>query len=250
MTGAPHRGRYDRPPVTHRMVFFDAGETLLYPHPSFPELFALVMRAEGHEVDPAAVRENLAPVSELFLDAARKKEVWSNTPERSREFWQRVYGVLLDRLGLPGGEEVFGRLEREFTDLGNYRLFPDVAPTLERLAVAGYRLGVISNFEAWLERLLEHLGVARHFEVEVISGVEGVEKPDPAIFRIALERTGLRGEEAVYVGDLVEFDVAPAVSVGMLGILVDRRGRFPDHDGPRVTSLEEVPDLLGAPVPR
>src|SRR5207249_1119961 len=83
-------------------------------------------------------------------------------------------------------------LYAEFTDLSNYRLFPDVEETIGRLRAGGLLLGVVSNFEAWLEQLLESLGVASSFDVRVISGVEGMEKPDPAIFRLALDHPGLR----------------------------------------------------------
>ena len=87
--------------------------------------------------------------------------------------------------------------------------------------------------------------MTRFFDVRVISGVEGVEKPDPRIFRLALDRTGVEPREAAYVGDSVSFDVEPAASLGMLAILIDRRGRFPDHRGPRITSLDELPPLVG-----
>jgi putative hydrolase of the HAD superfamily len=74
--------------------------------------------------------------------------------------------------------------------------------------------------------------------------VEGVEKPDPAIFRLALDRMGVEPAEAVYVGDSVQFDVEPATALGMVGVLLDRRHRHPDHHGIRLTSLDELPKLL------
>ena len=129
--------------------------------------------------------------------------------------------------------------------MANYRLFPDVRATLSRLDEAGLTLGLVSNFEEWLERLLEQLDVTRFFDIRVISGVEGIEKPDPRIFRIALDRAGVEPAESVYVGDNPEFDTEPAEAVGMLGVLLDRRGRFPDHRGTRITTLDELPPLLG-----
>jgi putative hydrolase of the HAD superfamily len=183
-------------------------------------------------------------VADIFTTAAAEGELWSTSPERSRAFWDRVYGRLLDELGVPFESGVAGLIYGTFTDLANYRLFEDVLPTLERLEAAGLTLGVVSNFEEWLERLLESLHVTRYFDVRVISGVEGVEKPDPKIFRLALDRIGVEPEEAVYVGDSVHFDVEPATAVGMLGVLLDRRGRFPDHAGLRITSLEELPGIL------
>jgi putative hydrolase of the HAD superfamily len=231
--------------VAYRAVFFDAGETLVYPHPSFPELLAEVLRLEGHRVDPAEIREKLPVVTHIFTEAAERGETWSTSTERSRRFWARVYSTLLAELGLPFGDGLQRAVYETFTDLANYRLFPDVLSTLERLRDAGLTLGVVSNFEEWLERLLESLGVTRYFEVRVISGVEGVEKPDPRIFRLALERTGTAPKEAVYVGDSPAFDVEPAQAVGMFAVLLDRRGRYPDHRGARVVSLEELPETIG-----
>lgn len=226
-------------------VFFDAGETLVHPHPTFPELFALILTREGHPVDVEEVRSRSHVVFERFAHAARAKSLWTTTPERSRAFWREVYEILLDDLGIPDDHDLVDRVYAEFTDLANYALFEDVIPALESLRAAGLRLGVVSNYEAWLERLLVHLGVTRYFDVRVISGIEGVQKPDPAIFRLAMERAGVSPEESVYVGDDPELDVAPAAEAGMRPILLDRRGRHPDAPQPRITSMAELPPLLG-----
>jgi putative hydrolase of the HAD superfamily len=230
--------------VPHKAVLFDAGETIVHPHPSFPELLAQVLRTQGHHVDPATIRDKVHVVADIFTNAAAEGELWSTSPQRSRVFWDRVYRRLLGELDVPFDDPLASAIYGTFTDLANYRLFPDVLPTLDRLAGAGLKLGVVSNFEEWLERLLESLGVTSYFEVRVISGVEGVEKPDPQIFRLALERMGVDPGEAVYVGDSVQFDVEPAKAVGMVGVLLDRRDRHPDHEGIRLTSLEELPAVL------
>jgi putative hydrolase of the HAD superfamily len=232
--------------VDHRAVLFDAGETIVHPHPSFPDLLARVLATAGHHVDPTTIRDKVHVVADIFTTAAAEGELWSTSPERSRTFWDRVYTRLLDELDVPFDTGVAGLIYGTFTDLANYRLFDDVLPALERLEAAGLKLGVVSNFEEWLERLLESLHVTRYFAVRVISGIEGVEKPDPKIFRLALDRIGVEPEEAVYVGDSVHFDVEPATAVGMLGVLLDRRDRFRDHAGVRIASLEELPHLLGA----
>src|SRR6266511_18720 len=180
--------------VAYRAVCFDAGETLVYPHPSFPELLAQVLGEHGHAIDPAEIRDKVHVVSSIFTEAARRGELWSTSRERSQRFWARVYTTLLAELGLPLGDGLKQAVYETFTDLANYRLFPDVLATLERLQTAGLTLGVVSNFEEWLERLLESLGVTRFFGVRVISGAEGVEKPDQRIFRLALDRTGVLPE--------------------------------------------------------
>jgi putative hydrolase of the HAD superfamily len=232
--------------MRYRAVFFDAGETLVYPHPSFPELLAQVLADQGHTVDPADIREKVHVVSSIFAEAANRGELWSTSRERSQRFWARVYSTLLGELGLPFGDRVKDAVYATFTDMANYRLFPDVVSTLEALRASGLTLGLVSNFEEWLERLLESLRVTPFFAIRVISGVEGIEKPDPRIFLLALERAGTMPSESVYVGDSPSFDVEPARSVGMFAVLLDRRGRHPDHVGPRITSLHELPAAIGA----
>jgi putative hydrolase of the HAD superfamily len=231
--------------VKYDFVFFDAGETLVHPHPSFPELLTLVLHDEGHEVDPAVIRERLWVVSDRFLKAARENELWTTSPERSREFWSSVYRTFLGELGIEWTDVLAQRLYVTFTDVANYRLFPDVVEVLDQLERSGLRLGLVSNFEEWLEHLLEALGVTRFFDVRIISGVEGVEKPDPRIFHLALERTGAEASRSVYVGDNVHFDIEPAQELGMLAVLLDRRGRYPDHEGVRITTMHGLPEVLG-----
>jgi putative hydrolase of the HAD superfamily len=226
-------------------VFFDAGETLVHPHPTFPDLFAEILRREGHDISPETIRERGHVVFDRFRAAAEANELWTTSPERSRRFWHDVYGIFLRELGIPNANGLIDVVYAEFTDLGNYRLFDDVTPVLDRLRDAGLLLGVVSNFEEWLERLLEDLGVRGYFQVSVVSGVEGFEKPDPRIFRLAMARAGVTPERSVYVGDNPEFDVDPAHAVGMFPVLIDRRERFADAPGARITTMDQLPALLG-----
>jgi putative hydrolase of the HAD superfamily len=136
-------------------------------------------------------------------------------------------------------------LYEAFSDHANYALFDDVEPALAELADEGYALGLISNFEDWLEVLLERLDVTRYFPVRVISGVVGVEKPDLKIFHLALEEAGVAPADAVYVGDNPHFDVEPAAALGMFPVLIDRHDRYPDQPhGARITSLAKLASVL------
>lgn len=226
-------------------VFFDAGETLVHPHPTFPDLFASILAREGHRVSAETIRERIHVVSDRFRSAAEANELWTTSPEKSRRFWHEVYQIFLRDVGVPNGDGLIERVYAEFTDLANYALFDDVVPVLERLRSAGMTLGIVSNFEEWLERLLERLGVRELFDVRVISGIEGFEKPDPRIFLLAMERAGVEPARSVYVGDNPVFDVEPALAVGMYPVLVDRRDRYLDAPGSRISSLEDLPGILG-----
>jgi putative hydrolase of the HAD superfamily len=232
--------------VRFRAVFFDAGETLVHPSPSFPELFARVVTEQGHPREPVAISDGLTMVSDEFRRASREHALWTTTPERSRRFWLGVYDRFLEVLDLPRADGLADTLYRAFTDRGNYAAFDDVTPTLVALRDAGVELGVISNYEAWLEDLLVDLRLAPMLPIRVVSGIEGVEKPDPAIFLLALERVGLSAAEVVYVGDVPDFDYDPAAALGMFPVLIDRRERHTGFDGARVTDLRDLPALLEA----
>jgi putative hydrolase of the HAD superfamily len=230
-----------------RAVFFDAGETILHAAPSFPELFAATLEGRGHGIDPELIRDGLYAIPERFVQAAERGERWTTSPERSRAFWTSVYDGFLERVGLPVDDGLQDALYEAFTTLANYELFDDVPETFRELHALDLRVGLVSNFERWLEDLLVQLEVRDALDVCVISGIEGVEKPDPAIFRLALDRSGLRPDEVVYVGDVPEFDVDPAISLGMSAVLLDRRGRHPGHPGLRLTGLSGLSALVSEP---
>jgi putative hydrolase of the HAD superfamily len=235
-----------------RAIFFDAGETLVYPHPSFAELFAEVLREEGHRMDPAKVQEVLHTSSEAFNELMLSEQAlnWSTSIERSEALWNLVYRMFLTEAGIEEGEHtrLVKALYERFRSLASYRLHPDAVPTLERLRTTDLTLGLISNFEDWLEQLLERLDIQRFFDVTVISGIEGVEKPDRRIFDIALERAGVDAASSVYVGDNPIFDAHAAQDAGMIPILIDRRGNHVDTDFTRITSLEDLPAAIGLEV--
>jgi putative hydrolase of the HAD superfamily len=234
------------PQVRIRAVFFDVGETLVHVDPSFAELFVKVLAQQGHDRTLEQVREASAHVYTGFSEAARDRALWTTSPDRSRAFWTSVYERMLDDLDVPDRDGLAVTLHREFTRLENYALFDDVRPTLAVLQAAGIVLGVVSNFEAWLEEWFGVHDLLETFPVRAISGIEGIEKPDERIYRLALERADVQPAEAAYVGDNPEFDVDPPSALGMFAVLVDRRDRFPEHPGARVRDLRELPAMLEA----
>jgi putative hydrolase of the HAD superfamily len=230
--------------MTVEIVFFDAGETLLHPDPSFHELFAEVCSRRGYEVSADrvhSVQQKLAPHL-VELAAESGIEAPSLSAQDSLTFWSHLYRRLLRELGMDD-ERLVADMYETFSSSSSYRLFDDVLPALDELTEMDYRIGLISNFEEWLEEMLVELEVGHLFDVSVISGVEGIEKPDPEIYRVALEKAGVEPHDAVHVGDSPSNDVQPARQVGMTGVLLDRYNRYPDAV-PRVRSLEELPDLL------
>ena len=76
------------------------------------------------------------------------------------------------------------------------------------------------------------------------SHLEGVQKPNPEIFRRALTRLGVPPERAIYAGDIPEVDVLGARAAGMEGVVIDAFGHYAGTDWPRVGSVAELIDHL------
>ena len=120
------------------------------------------------------------------------------------------------------------RVTRRFLDGALARL-ADNAPLLARLT-RRYRLGIVSNFYGNLERVCDDGGIRRYFGVVVDSARVGCAKPDPRIFRLALEALGVAPADATFVGDSLPRDMAGARAVGMRHIWL--AGAPAPADGP------------------
>jgi putative hydrolase of the HAD superfamily len=205
-----------------------------------------VAAAHGLPLEEAAVD---AAVAAAVREAAWPSD-WTD-PATQRDFWTGFYRDVLAGLGhTDAGPELAEALFRAFSDPAGYRLFDDVRPALDELAAMGIKLGVVSNFEPWLEEVLALQGIADRFAAVAISGSLGVAKPDPEIFKAALAEAGAHPDATVHVGDQLVNDVEAARAVGITPVLIDRFARHPDAGGAhRVESLHGFVELVAGDWP-
>jgi len=230
------------PPIPDPLecVLFDAVDTLLAPAPSFQGRFVAVAAEHGVPVEEAAVD---AAIAEAAREAAWPED-WTD-PATQRAFWLGFYREVLGGLG-HAHQELAEALFQAFSDPAGYRLFDDVRPALDELAGCGLTLGLVSNFEPWLDEVLALQGIADRFAAVAISGTLGVAKPDPRIFKAALDEAGADPAATVHVGDQPVNDVAGALAAGITPVLIDRFGRHPDAgDAHRVEHLAGLLELVG-----
>ena len=102
---------------------------------------------------------------------------------------------------------------------------------------------VVSNWDCSLPEWLAGCGLIDLVDDVVTSAATGAAKPDPAIFRRALELAGAEPAEAVHVGDSLDKDIEGARAVGIRAIFIARKGR-PPAGIEAVESLEEMPSLV------
>lgn len=198
-------------------VFFDAGNTLI--NVSYDTVARLIANgvtaAELAATEPRVRQES----NRHFMDGTILPE--------SVDFFRFTFSRLAELTGRPIDEAALERLRCETAVKTLWRdAEPSALAAVRRLRAAGYRLAVISNADGRVAEILDEAGYAGLFEVVVDSGREGVTKPSPRIFQLALERMGATAAESAYVGDFPALDVLGAAAVGMTPILYDPQAIF------------------------
>lgn len=228
-----------------RAVFLDAGNTLVFPR--FEDLIA-DLKEHGHSATPddfyAAERLAKQKLDDWLWPQIRRGEL---PKQVDYYYWAAYLRELTRRLGAPESEpgELTKRLIKSFQNLQLWsRVMPDTPAFLEGLVAQGYFLGVISNSIGTLEGQLVRLGLARYFQAILDSAIVGIQKPHPGIFKLALQRAGVEGSEAVFVGDTYATDVGGAQLAGLTGVLMDGVGAYPDAACPRISALPELARIL------
>ena len=213
------------------IIFFDAGGTLLYPDPPVGEVYSRVARRQGIDADPQEMER-------VFWRTFG--EMPSGPTAQTGEWWEEMVARVVGSFGpIRDLDQLCRDLDAWFHAPDAYSLFPGARETVETLHGRGYRTGLISNWERHLRGILIGLGLIPLLDPAVISAEEGVEKPDPAIYRVALAAAGVEPERAVMVGDTLEADGRGAVDAGMHAVLIG----VARTDHPRIHWIETIADL-------
>lgn len=220
-------------------VFLDAGGVLVFPN---WDRVARVLARHGVRVTADALRRG-EPAAKFGIDQG-DQITRSDDAQRGWVYLNRV----LENAGVAPSAATGAALD----ELGAYHTLhnlwehvPDeVPPALERLAATERRLVVVSNANGTVERAFQRLGLARYFHAICDSCVEGVEKPDPRFFEIALARAGAQPDTTVHVGDLYHVDVLGARRAGLHAVLFDPHGLYAAHDATRIRALDDLVRLL------
>jgi HAD superfamily hydrolase (TIGR01509 family) len=209
-----------------RAVLFDAGNTLL--RMNYPAL-ARHLASRGHAVTVEAVEEaELRARVRLDADLAR------GVSTEGRPAQDQYTTYLMDGLGLTDAGEIEAAVafRRGYNPPAGLfdRPDPGARAAIREAKAAGLVVGVVSNSNGSAHALLHGAGLASELDFVIDSGLVGVEKPDPRIFRLGLERAGVAAHEAVYIGDLYSIDVLGSRAAGLGSVLLDPRGFWGSRD--------------------
>jgi putative hydrolase of the HAD superfamily len=213
-------------------LLLDAGGTLVFPN--FRRIADELSR-DGIDVTP----ERLAACEPHARFAIDQSDLVARTRDDSR--WNDYFEEIARASGLPGmSEGALARLRAYHQANNLWELVDDDMPVVLAELGTKYRLAVVSNSNGTVAKKLARLGLADAFELIIDSGDEGIEKPDPAIFVLALNRLGITAEEAAYVGDIYHVDIVGARAAGIYPVLLDPAGLHSDKDCVRIRSLREL----------
>lgn len=231
-----------KPLNQYKAIFFDAGDTLI----TIPEARAIL---QTYLEERNIYREN--ELVQIHLDQAIEQFYYNRnwdqgeavSPDTDRTFWVGVYINILNNLQISDHWDVnqvhqyCHELYDVFTAPEHYTLFADVMETLTQLKQSGYSLGVISNFAPTLPAILKDKGIYHFFDPLIVSTLVGLEKPDPAIFELALTQSGYKPHEVLYIGDHFKNDIWAPKQAGMDAVQILRYAHL---KGDGITSLKEL----------
>ena len=222
-----------------RTVFLDAGGVLVFPNWS---RVSETLARRGVMV-PAATLAAADPLGKKRLDRGENVQA-TNDQQRGWTY----FNLVLSEAGVglsTATADALAELNEYHQTSNLWETVPDdVRPALAALRQRGYRLVVVSNANGRLRHLFERVGLVDAVDALFDSCDEGVEKPDPRFFNIALERTGSTPETTVHVGDLYYVDVVGARAAGIQPVLLDVANLYEGCDCPRVRSLDGLIEFL------
>jgi putative hydrolase of the HAD superfamily len=184
-------------------------------------------------------------------EAIARNEIHRNVMQGSRvgDLWRDYFHSILGRVGIPATERdgIIDSLWEAHQRFGLWTVaIEGAADSLRQLKGRGFRLGVVSNAEGRVETDLMGAGFDGLLETVVDSHVVGVEKPDPAIFAIALERLEATPDTTLFVGDVPSIDIVGARAAQLTPILLDPHDLYADWQVHRLPALTELPGWLDA----
>lgn len=220
-----------------KAIFFDAGNTIIFPN------YRLIQRVlSSYGVGVTA--------EELFRLDCEQRDQYNRLAaagEETSHLWEHYWVTLLRRAGMAG--DVQTEVIKELTVRSEQgalwlQVLDGTFETLDALRVGGRTLGVVSNSEGRLESFLEHVGLRPYFAFVLDSAIVGIDKPDPGIFHMALERAKVHPHEALFVGDNYPIDILGARRVGIAGVLFNPAGHEGVFDCPVIDRLSALEELL------
>lgn len=229
-------------------IFFDVGGTLLFPNPEMinDAFLAEFGRNYGSARWLSSIYRATAACDEL-LGQGKKLQNW----------WHDYFSEMLravDDVATMTREEilVFIDLLKDLHHRKNLWSYPadGCVELMQSLVSTSYKTAVISNSDGRVQQQLKDHNLADYFSFALDSHIVGCSKPDPRIFEMAADQSGLSPDRILYIGDFVNIDWLGAINARMGALIIDPASLVRDKRVPTVRALSDVPGYLKGGIPR
>lgn len=234
---------------TIKAIFFDLDGTLRHSIPAGGDVFSDYVVSLGQRIN-----------EEGCLRAMRWEHLyWANSVDlrddllahsgETENFWIEYSRRRLVALGLSPSmaKELAPQVSAHMGEMYKPEsIVPeDVRRTLPELKQAGYLMAVISNRSQPYHDVLASHNLNGFFHFSLAAGEVNIYKPDPGVFKHALDRANVTAQETVYVGDNYFADIVGARRAGLQPVLYDPSGVFPEADCITIWSFDELQSVIG-----
>lgn len=230
-----------------KSILFDLDGTLRHSTPTGDQVSLKYLREQGWKISEEAALRAERWEHYYFANSPEIQSDFQSYKEQNA-FWSNFSRRRLVALGFnpKDAKELAPEVSKYMAE--NYKpqsIVPDeVFPLLTSLKNDGYVLGVVSNRETPFNDELKELKLDPYFQFTLAAGEVKSYKPDKAIFEHAIGRAGTSPAETIYVGDNYFADILGSHRAGLMPVLYDPRGLFPEAECAVIKSLAEVHTLL------
>ncbi|MGD6854529.1 HAD family hydrolase [Bacillus infantis] len=188
--GNAEKEKIDKSEQKVRCIFFDAGGVLFDTPVKLGKRVTEFLVKKGY---------SLSEIEKSIMAAKGIKTPFVTSFQEEEDFYKRFYGTMGRELGDEAlGDELFSATHYA----AHCELYPEVIPLLEKLS-RNYQLAVISNAMPSMDKVFSRLGIRHYFKSIILSAFVYTEKPDPAIYQKALDCMDVKGEESVFIDDIM-----------------------------------------------
>jgi len=217
------------PPNGIQAFLFDLDGTLLFSKPSGLQAFLEYGRDLGLTFTDDQVRRAHRWQHQFWADRETNTRLFAELGQL--EGWREVSRRQLGLLGVTGPldeyvDAIHARFDAEYQP--THHIPPEGPQVITRLRERGYITGLVSNRSGVLAHAVDEHGLNGLFDFSLSAEEAGAWKPDRGIFERALELAGVDPEAAVYIGDNYYADIVGAQGAGLLPVLYDPAGLFPE----------------------
>ena len=231
-----------------KAIFLDWFNTLACYEPPREELHSQALQEFGIRVSPEKILPGVLVADSYFFEENANSPVEKRDPKKRAEVYACYQQIVLAKAGVKADQELLTKVMKKVGELfrgTNWALFDDVLPTLRILKQQNFILGLLTNLAKDMGPICRKLGLEPYLDFVVTSEEAGVDKPNPGIFQLALQRAGVGASAAIHVGDQYKIDVVGARGAGINPILIDRYDQYPEvTDCPRIRTLTELIEYL------